>query len=217
MLQFPMSVAADHNRICLEFASALCARLCHDLSSPLGTVAGTLELAAEDPAQAEEAAAIAMEAASAAITRLQLLRAAWAGDCGPMSRARLQQLAAGLPARVQADLVDLADMSFDGPHARILLNLLLLGADALPAGGVVALGGAPDQGIILTVTGRSVAWDAGMAAVLVDPGAAGGVEPRTVQAPFTVRLADAAGLRLSFLMAPAPGPGHAARLLLARP
>lgn len=210
-----MTMAVDHNRICLEFASALCARLCHDLSSPLGTASGTLELASEEPAQAEEAAAIAMESVNAAISRLQLLRAAWAGDCGPLSKGRLQQLAKGLPARVQTDLAGLADITFDGSHARILLNLLLLGADALPSGGVVALAGEPEGGIILTVTGRLVTWDAGVAAVLLDP-AMGGSEPRTVQMPLTARLAHAAGLRLSFLVAPAPGPGHAPRLLLAR-
>ena len=215
MVEFHMNAAADSNRICLEFASALCARLCHDLSSPLGTVAGTLELATDDPATADEAIAIATEATSAAVARLQLLRAAWAGECGPMSRARLQELAAGLPPRVRADLEDLTDTTFAGLHARIFLNLMLLGADALPAGGVVALAGDPHSGTILTVTGASVSWDAGLAAILADPAAAGGGEPRTVQMPFTVRLAQAAGLRLSFLLPPAPGPHHAPRLLLA--
>ena len=199
----------------LELASALCARFCHDLSSPLGTLAGTLELAGEDEEHAEEALSIAREAAGAMVGRLQLLRAAWAGDGGPMDRARLQELAAGLPGRVRADLDGLADLTFDGATARVLLNLLLLGAEALPAGGCVALAGDPASGVIVTVAGPSVAWHAGLGPILLDPAARHPSEPRTVQMPLTARLAHAAGLRLSFLLAGSPGPHSAPQLLLA--
>ncbi len=216
MLVLPMVPATEHDIMGLELASALCARLCHDISSPLGTVVGTLELVGDDPEQTEEALSIASDSAGSLVTRLQLLRAAWAGDCGPMSRARLSELSAGLPPRVKAELGELADINYDGSLARILLNLLLLGADALPAGGQVALSGAPG-GIVLTVTGRSVTWNAGLAAILLDPLAPHASEPRTVLMPLTARLAHAAGLRLSFLMAAAPSPDSAPRLLLAPP
>ena len=217
MLVLPMSATAEHDSMSLELASALCARLCHDISSPLGTVVGTLELVGDDPEQTEEALSIASDSAGSLVTRLQLLRAAWAGDCGPMGRARLSELSAGLPPRVKADLGELADINFDGSLARILLNLLLLGADALPAGGQVALSGEPGSGIVLTVTGRSVIWNAGLAAILLNPLAPHASEPRTVLMPLTARLAHAAGLRLSFLMAAAPSPDNAPRLLLAPP
>ncbi len=186
------------------------------MSSPLGTLSGTLELAIDSPEDAAEALAIASEAASALVARLQLLRAAWAGDCGPMGRTRLGELAAGLPPRVKADLAGLADITFDGEVARILLNLLLLGAEALPGGGQVALAGDPREGIILAVNGPSVRWTSGLAAVLLDPPAAFPSEPRTIQMPLTARLVRAAGLRLSFLLA-ADGQGGAPRLLLAPP
>ena len=215
MLNTHMNAVTEHDRIGLALASALCARLCHDISSPLGTLAGTLELAAEEPDQAEEALSLAGESAQSLVKRLQLLRAAWAGDCGPMGRARLAELAAGLPARVEARLDDLAAGPFDGTLARILLNLLLLAADALPSGGVVALSGEPELGIIVTVEGRSVAWNAGLAAALLDPVAMPATEPRTVQMPLTVWLVNAAGLRLSFLLAATHGPRSAPRLLLA--
>ena len=210
----------DHDRICLDLASALCARLCHDLSSPLGTLSGTLEMALEDPAEAAEALSIAGEAAAAMVARLELLRAAWAGDCGPMGRARLAELAAGLPPRVTPMLDGLADVTFEGSVARVLLNMLLLGADALPSGGQVALAGQPDAGIVLQVSGPSVRWSADLAAVLLDPAGGHANEPRSVQMPLTARLALAAGLRLSFVLPPATGPTgpqNAPALLLAPP
>ena len=217
MVGLSMTPVTEHDRMCLELASALCARLCHDISSPLGTIMGTLELAGEAPDQATEALEIAGDSAQALVARLQLLRAAWAGDCGPMGRARLGELAAGLPPRVTAELDGLADVTFDGPVARILLNLLLLGADALPAGGVVALSGEPAAGIIVAVKGRSVAWNAGLAAILLDPASPHASEPRTVLMPLTARLVHAAGFRLSFLLTGAPAPHSAPRLLLAPP
>ncbi len=201
--------------MCLELASALCARLCHDISSPLGTLSGTLELANEEPEHAEEALALAGESATYMISRLQLLRAAWAGDCGAMNRSRMGELAAGLPSRVKAELDELSPGPFGAPLARVLLNLLMLGAEALPMGGVVALSGEPASGIILTVEGRSVRWDAGLAGALLDPPSAPATDPRTVQMPLTARLAHAAGLRLSFLTAATQGPNSAPRLLLA--
>jgi histidine phosphotransferase ChpT len=215
MVVISMDAQLHHDRMCLELASALCARLCHDISSPLGTLSGTLELASEEPEQAEEALALAGEAATFMVNRLQLLRAAWAGDCGPMNRSRLAGLTAGLPGRVKAKLDELSPGPFDGPLARVLLNLLMLGAEALPSGGVVALSGEPATGIILTVEGRSVRWDAGLASALLDPPSAPATDPRMVQMPLTARLAHAAGLRLSFLTAATHGPDSAPRLLLA--
>ncbi len=210
-----MSPVTQHDRMCLDLVSALCARLCHDISSPLGTLAGTLELATEEPDQAEEALSLAGESTTYLINRLQLLRAAWAGDCGALTRARLAELAAGLPGRVKAVLDDLAPGPFDPPLARVLLNLLILGSEALPMGGVVALAGNPDSGIVLTVEGRSVRWDAGIAGALLDPSSVQATDPRMVQIPLTARLAHAAGLRLSFLVAATEGPNSAPRLLLA--
>ena len=201
-----MNPPDECDRLCLDLASALCARLCHDISSPAGTLAGTLELAIEEPAESEEAMEIASEAANILVKRLQLLRAAWAGDCGAMNRTRLADLATGLPPRVRAALDELAPGPFEGKLSRILLNLLLLGADALPAGGIIALAGEPGAGIVLTVEGPSVAWNEGLAAALLDPASLPSTEPRTVQTPLTVRLIRAAGLHLSFLAPPPSRP-----------
>ena len=62
----------------LRLAELLCARLCHDLSGPLGALIGVLEVA-RDKQPDSEALALAEETAVQLAQRLKLLRAAGAG------------------------------------------------------------------------------------------------------------------------------------------
>ncbi len=197
----------------MRFADALCARLCHDLSSPLGTLTGALEMIADDPSALEDAMPIATETAAAMVGRLRLLRAAWAGDCGPLSVDQLAVLAAGLPSRVSTRLDGLRGGPFEARLSRALLNLLLLGTEALPRGGVLTLASDEGDGILLTVTGKAAAWPAGLAQALVEPAGVALDNPRAVQPPVTVLLAQAAGRRLT--MAGAVVDGEPPPLLLA--
>jgi histidine phosphotransferase ChpT len=176
---------------------------------------GALELAAEDPSSAEDALPLASETAAAMGARLKLLRAAWAGDCGPLNACQLAELARGLPSRVRVDLAALCDGPFDGPLSRVLLNLLLLGAEALPRGGVVALSSNGSGDILVTVKGRAASWPANLAQALLDPWAVSIESPRVVQPPVAVMLARAAGRRLSMLLSPSLGAEEVAPLLLA--
>lgn len=184
----------------MALADALCARLCHDLASPLSTLMAALELAVEDPSSLEDALPLASETAAAMGARLKLLRVAWAGDTSPLSIGQLTELASGLPSKIRVDLSGLRGGPFDGPVSRALINLLLLGAEALPRGGVVALSGNDAGGIRMTVTGKSAAWPANLSQALLDPRAVSIENPRAVQPPVAVMLARAAGRRLS--MAP---------------
>jgi histidine phosphotransferase ChpT len=195
-------------------ADALCARVCHDLAGPLGTLMGTLELAASDPHSAAEALPLASETAALMGLRLQLLRAAWAGDCGPLTTYALVKLAAGLPPRVRAELAGLGPGEFPAPVARVLVNMLLLGAEALPRGGTVSLSGGPDGDVLLVADGRDAAWPPGTMRALLDPRTALLDNPNGVLAPLVGHLALAAGLRLSMLMPANPGASGAAPLLL---
>lgn len=209
-----MAGSAEDRLGSMRLADALCARLCHDLSSPLGTLMGALEMVAEDPSAAEDAIPIASETAAAMVARLRLLRAAWAGDCGPLTVAQIAELASGLPTRIRVDLAALHDGPFDGPMSRAVLNLLLLGTEALPRGGVLALATTARGDIVATVEGKGSAWPPGLAEALADPGAAPLDNPRAVQPPVAAMLAHAAGARLS-LMPTTLAPDTAAPLLLA--
>lgn len=205
---------AQHTSRITQLADTLCARLCHDLSGPLGTVAGAVEMAIEDPAAATEPLSLAQDAAGQMIARLRLMRAAWTGDCGALDAATLAGLAVGLSPRVSVDLDRLAGQ-FPSAQARILVNLLLLAMDALPRGGTISLAGTAGGDVMLMATGVHAAWPPGLPLALADPAAADWNDPRNVQAPLTAHLAREAGLRLALLFAPGSGTGLAPLLLTA--
>lgn len=181
----------------------MAARLCHDLSGLAGTLSGCLELAAEDGnagaigganagaiAGANAGAiTLAHEAAEALSARLRLLRAAWTGQCGALDAAGVAQLAAGLAAgQVSVDVRFLTGV-LPPLRARLALNLLLLAAEALPRGGVVAVSGSADGTLRVNATGPRITWPASLAA---DPPE----QPRELLAPLCAMLARVAGLEL---------------------
>src|SRR5258708_36426818 len=63
----------------LRLAELLASRLCHDLSGPINTLDGVLELARDDPLMQAEALGEASEAAAVLTRRLRVLRPAWGG------------------------------------------------------------------------------------------------------------------------------------------
>jgi histidine phosphotransferase ChpT len=190
----------------VRLAELVCARLCHDLSGLLGSLVGTLELMAEEGG-ITEAAAIATDTAGALVMRLRLLRAAWAGDPEPLDLPRLTTLARGLAShRVTLDVSALSTEAVFSPAVgRLVLNLLLLAADALPRGGVLHLDGGPDD-VIARLDGPEAAWPEGLPGMLADAATAWQAltSPRTVQAPLTTLLARHHGLRLTVLFPTGP-------------
>ncbi len=191
-----------------RLAELVCARLCQDLSGLTGTLNAMLGLAAEEPSPPGESLRFAGEAAAELDSRITLLRAAWGPDGGPIDVAQFRVLAEALPGRHRIE-VDLSGVPkgavFDDRMGRVLLNLMLLAAESLPAGGRMALSGSPGSGITVTIAGPRAAWPAGFAAMLADEAAAwaGLTSARTLQAPLTALLARCLGLRLSLLKAPA--------------
>ena len=205
-------MTSDHVRA-MAWSDSLCARLCHDLAGPLGTLMGALELAADDPSSAADSLELATRAATRMVLRIRLLRAAWGGDCGALSAPALAELAAGLPERVRVELDGLTG-EFAAPVARVLVNMLLLGIEALPRGGAISLRGAPGEAVLLEVKGSPARWPAGLARALADPAGAVLDDPRGVQGPLAVGLARLAGLRLSLLVPAGGAPAGAVPLLL---
>jgi histidine phosphotransferase ChpT len=186
----------------LRLAGVLCARLCHDLSGPLGALIGVIEIAHEEQ-PGSETLALGEETVTELAQRLKLLRAAWGPDGDEMDLAALRGFADSLLSsrRVRLDLNGLApDTVFPPPAARVILNLLLLAAESLPGGGTVALSGAVQDAILTTISGPRAAWPAGLDGWLADEGSAWKAmtaNPRTLQAPFTAVLARSRGFRLS--------------------
>ena len=187
-----------------RLAELLCAKICHELTGLTGTLNGMLDLAAEQHPPAAEPLGFAGEFAAELDNRLKLLRAAYGPDGGPIDVAQFRVLAAALPGhhRITLELSGVPQGAvFDDRTGRVLLNLMLLAADGLPAGGTMTLSGSPRSGITLTITGPRAAWPAGFAAMLADEAAAWAAltSARTLQGPLTALLARGLGLRLSLL------------------
>ncbi len=190
----------------LRLAELVATRLCHEVSGHAGTLAGAVEIARTEPAAATEALDIAAAAAGALAARLRLLRAAWTGAAEPLDVAVLRALSAGLPRHVWADFNGLpAYQSFPAGVAQVLLNVLLLAAESLPKGGVVTLGEAGPNAVLVVPRGQDAAWPPGLAAWMADPApawrAAASAGPRGLQGPLTALLAHDCGTRLSFAFA----------------
>lgn len=146
-----------------------CSKLCHDVISPIGAVNNGLELLEEehDAALREEAAALAQRSAKRASILLQVYRSAFgnAGNqqtFGPREAVALAQeyLQSGKAQLTAGDLPD--SSSVPAGYGKLALNLIILGADALPRGGTIKLQvRSPQLGtgaIELDCAGQQIAW-----------------------------------------------------------
>lgn len=130
-----------------QFASLLCSRLCHDLLSPVGAVNNGVELLADerDPAARASYLELLANSARVAAEKLKFFRLAFgaAGGFGEQvdtgeARAAIEGLF-GTEGKVRVEwMVDAPDM--DKTALKVLLNLALIGGDALVRGGTLAIG-----------------------------------------------------------------------------
>lgn len=200
-------------RIDLEVAELLASRLCHDLVGPVGAVNNGMELLEEElaPGTAGDAVRLAAESAERAGAVLQFYRLAFgmAGSREEPDAAELRRLAAAWLARGKTELRwaegPLPETAPQG-LGKLLLNMIALGAEALPRGGAVAVEVRPAAaGVEARVTA------AGAGAELREETRAGldpradlsALTPRNVQAYLAALLADRLG---GGLAAEIPGP-----------
>jgi len=146
-----------------------CSKLCHDVISPIGAVNNGLELLEEeeDSALKEEATALAQRSAKRASILLQVYRSAFgnAGNqqsFGPREAVALAQefLQTGKAQLTASELPESG--SVPAGYGKLALNLIILGADALPRGGTIRLQiRSPQLGagaIELDCAGQQIAW-----------------------------------------------------------
>lgn len=204
----------------LRVGELLCARMTHDLSGGVGVLGNLVELALERPEHAAESLTLASETASQLVLRLKLVRAAWGPETEAMPLDRLRDLARGLAqSRCVVDLNGLPpDTSFSAPIGRLVLNLLLLAAEGLPAGGEIGLTGSADD-LVVAIAGPRAGWPAGLSASIADATAAWRLldDPRKVQMSLCVLLAAQSHARMSLLLGPVANPAPPLRLQAAAP
>ncbi len=195
-----------------RLAELLCAHICHDLAGPIGALVGALEFVREQQPDSEEAG-LAEKAANDVAQRLKLFRAAWSRTIDDLDVPGLASFAAGLMAtrKLQVVLDGLDRSLVFPPHAaRVVLNLLLLGAGSMPGGGTMTLSSSGRGGILVAIEWPRAGWPSGLARWLTDEASAWEAlvsGARHVQGPLTALLAREHGLRLSMMMPAGAGAG----------
>ena len=175
-----------------DFASLLCSRLCHDLLSPVGALNNGLELLADehDPEMRARCLELLSESAKASANKLKFFRLAFgaAGGFGETVDTREAQAAIeglfGENHRVNVGWM-VEDPVLPKQAIKVLLNLALIGGDALIRGGQLDIGAEIIDGsieIVVRADGPRIVLDSELRSAL-----AGGQEDM----PVTPRAAAA--------------------------
>ena len=143
----------------MDLAELLCARLCHDLAGAIGAVATGAELLAEEDAgENAEAIDLLVTSATTAVARLRFLRLAFGRGGASLEAVQLQGLVSAFlasPLGCGGDLRlgwdDRGQIAWEAGPAKLLLNLVLLGRDCLPRGGVLTVRARVTDGPIISV------------------------------------------------------------------
>jgi len=173
----------------IDFAALLCARLCHDLISPVSAARNGIAMAIEekDGAMRAEAMDLTAEGLADAVDKLRVYRIAYgnAGAATTLAEARKAAQALFSRGRVQIEWADGEDPGPDG--VRLLTNLVILGAEAVARGGVVKVA-APGDALSVTATGGRAGIAADVLPVLDGADLEEPMTARQIQAALTVAL-----------------------------
>jgi histidine phosphotransferase ChpT len=188
----------------LDLAALLCSRVCHDLISPVGAIANGLEVMEEG--KDEETSKFAMDlikkSAKTASAKLQFCRIAFgaAGSAGA-------QIDTGDAEKVTRGLMEdeKTKVAWNLPRAlmgknrvKLLLNMMLLAAQAIPRGGqltVDSIGEGDSVGFKVSATGTNAKVPQSIPPLLAGGSADHPVDAHAIQPFYTGLLAKDCGLR----------------------
>jgi histidine phosphotransferase ChpT len=210
-----------------DLAAMLCSRVCHDLINPVGAIGNGLEVLT-DPAQTEMAPFardLISNAAKQARAKLEFARLAYGASstAGTEFDTRECERVARLLFEIEK-----AELDWQVPlillpkhKAKLLMNMLLIGAGAVPRGGYVRVaveGPAGEERFRITAKGTKTLVPSG-AADLLSGAPTDGVDARGIQPFYTGVLGRMTGMALAigieneefvFTATPEPAPAAAA-------
>ena len=171
-------------------SAMLCARICHDLISPVGALGTAIEIL-DDPANVDmhdDAMALVRTSSRQAAAKLKFLRLAFgaAGSApGVIPMSEVMTLSNDMFADSKPDLVwNIESIGIDKDQARILLNLIMLAVQAAPRGGTVTIShqshGEGDN-FELVSEGPKARLDAAMAKAIAGKVPEDGFDGRSIQ------------------------------------
>lgn len=187
----------------VDFASLLCSRLCHDLLSPVGAMNNGLELLAEenDPDMRARCLELLSESARASANKLKFFRLAFgaAGGFGDVvdsreAKAAIEGLLGDNPKVKIGWLVEAPTLSKTA--IKVLLNLVLMAADALVRGGRLDIGAEVANGsteIVVRAEGARLVLDPELRTALCGDADEDGMTPRAAAAWLVHLLAIESG------------------------
>jgi len=200
----------------LDLASLLCSRLCHDMLSPVGALSNGLELLAEekDPEMRQKCFELLEQSARISADKLRFFRLAFGaaggfGDMVPLDEPRaLIDALVGNNGRIQANWA-LAGSSLPKPAVKTLLNLALIGIEALVRGGTLDIaaelrsdGSKPCSEIVIRASGARVVFDRSVGLALEGTLPPEELSSRTAPAAMLRQLVDSLGGTLQYHAAP---------------
>ena len=153
----------------LDLAAMLCSRLCHDLLSPVGALSNGLELLADekDPEMRQRCFELLEQSAKTSADKLRFFRLAFGAGGGFGEAVAMHEPRAVIDALVGnngriAVSWSLASDSMPKPAVKVLLNLAMIGIEALVRGGtldIVAETRDNISEIVIRASGARIAFD----------------------------------------------------------
>jgi len=187
----------------IDLAALLCSRLCHDMLSPVGALTNGLELLAEekDGDMRGRIVELLEQSAKTSADKLKFFRLAFGaaggfGDLVPVEEARgVIDALVGNNGRIEARWALSGDV-LPKPAVKTLLNLALIGIEALVRGGTLDLGAEMREGeseIVIRAAGPRIAFDPLVGKALDGSLAEADLSSRTAPAAMIHRLAASLG------------------------
>lgn len=197
----------------VDFASLLCSRLCHDLVSPVGALSNGVELLSDetDPEMQAQCLQLLADSVQQAANRLKFFRLAFGGGGSFSEQVDVREAQTALQGMFPPDKVRvewlIAPSALPKTAIKVLLNLALIGGDALLRGGVLQVA-AEQTGAILDIAVRAegprLLLGDDLRQALGGTTPEGEMTPRVAPALLVRMLLDEAGAQLQ-VSEPEPG------------
>lgn len=194
----------------MDLAALLCSRVCHDVISPVGAIINGLEVLDDekDESMREHALELIKKSAKQASARLQYARLAFGAAGSAGAQIDLGDAEGVVRGLLQDDRLTL---TWNLPRAllpknrvKLLLNLVLIAAAAIPRGGkltVDPVGEGESMGFRLTAAGTNAKVQPAVAAGL-EGTSEERIDAHAIQPHYTALLARGAGLKISLSSQP---------------
>jgi histidine phosphotransferase ChpT len=190
----------------LDLAALLCSRVCHDLISPVGAIMNGLEVM--EDSKDEETSKFAMDlitkSAHTASAKLQFCRLAFgaAGSAGAqIDTGDAEKVTRGLIEDEKTKLGwNLPRVLLAKNRVKLLLNMLLLAAQAIPRGGVLTVnpvGEGDAVGFRVSAAGPNAKVPPAVPPLLAGESADHTVDAHAIQPFYTGLLAKECGLNIA--------------------